>query len=140
MKTRKAFPLLFVLCLSSCQNSGPIYDKTYYYFNSYANIKIYEDNALFADDILNIIDYYDQISDNFDLRDIVNVKSINESNDEIKIPHELYELLKTSFDVSDEGATYFNPLCGSLSNQWKASLLKKEVLSNEIIQEELQKV
>ena len=52
---------------------------------------------------------------------------------------ELYQLLQTSISVSEVAKNY-NALCGSLSKKWKESLAKKEVLSQTVIDEELNKM
>ena len=83
---------------------------------------------------------YDKLSDNYQNRDTNNVYTINHTNDDVTISEELYNLLKTSFDVTKEGATYFNPLCGSLAKRWKEALKNKQILDETIKNEELLKM
>ena len=56
------------------------------------------------------------------------------------VDKELYDLLKVSFDVKNEGATYFNPLCGSLAKKWKESLKNQQILAENVVNEELLKM
>ncbi|MBO4286079.1 MAG: FAD:protein FMN transferase [Bacilli bacterium] len=97
--------------------------------------KLYEGEQSNLDDIKDIFLYYDKVSDNYKNRDGITITKIG--RDPITVEPQLYDLLKTSVEVKDSGATYFNPLVGRLSKKWKESLEKNEVLSDEIITAEL---
>ena len=109
-------------------------------FGSYTDIKLYEGNQDNANDIIDILNKYSKLSDNYNLADVTNIKSINQTNEEITVSDELIDLLKTSFAVMGEGAEYFNPLCGSLSELWKTALEDKTLPSESDIQNELDKI
>ena len=65
---------------------------------------------------------------------------IYQTNEELTIDEKLYSLIVDSLYMSYNVADYFNPLCGSLSKKWKESLAKKEILSETVINEELEKI
>ena len=139
MKFKYIFPLLG-LTLLACEQTPTYISDGVFCFGTYTEARLYQGDKKNLDDILDILNLYSKLSDNYILTDVTNVKSINNTNEEITIRKELYYLIKKSFVVRGEGAEYFNPLCGSLSEKWKAALEKKEVLSESVIQEELDKI
>ena len=137
MKAR-LLPLLLVIPLTACQQ--PALESKVFYFDTVVECKLYEGNKTDLNEIKNILAYYSKISDNYEAKDISNIYSINHTNDEVTIDQELYDLLKVSFNVKNEGATYFNPLCGSLVKKWKESLKNQQILAENTINEELLKI
>ena len=137
----KAYLLAFlpIFLISCSSNQNPIESKIFG-FGTYIEAKLFEGNKEDIKEIENIFNTYDKLSDNYRQRDVTNVYSINQTNSDIEVNPKLYDLLLSSFDVVDHGAVYFNPFCGSLSKKWKESLAKKEVLSEEVINEELNKM
>ena len=138
MKFKYLLPILGIT-LSSCQQIYVVKDGVFC-FGSYTDITLYEGNKENVDDIIDILNKYSKLSDNYRLADVTNIKSINQTNDEIAVPDELFDLLKTSFNVMSEGAEYFNPLCGSLSELWKTALEDKILPSESDIQNEINKI
>ena len=128
------------ILLTSCSENVKSIESKIFGFGTYAEIKLYEGDKTNVEEIENIFYQYDKLSDNYLERDIENVYSINQTNDEVTISSELYQMLEKSFNVVNEGATYFNPLCGSLAKKWKEALDAKEVLSDSVIAEELEKM
>ena len=137
----KAYLLAFlpIFLISCSSNQNPIESKIFG-FDTYIEAKLFEGNKEDIKEIENIFSTYDKLSDNYRQRDVTNIYSINQTNSNIEVDPKLYDLLLSSFDVVDHGAVYFNPFCGSLSKKWKESLTKKEVLGEEIINEELIKM
>ena len=135
----KSLPLFLVIPLTACQQS-PALESKVFCFDTMVEIKLSEGNKEDLTEIKKIFNYYDQISDNYQAREISNVYTINQTNDEVVVDKELYDLLKVSFDVKNEGANYFNPLCGSLVKKWKESLKNKQILAENTINEELLKI
>ena len=135
----KLFPLFLVIPLTACQQS-PALESKVFCFDTVVESKLYEGSKTDLNEIKNIFTYYSQISDNYEAKDITNVYSINQTNDEVVIDKELYDLLKVSFDVKNEGANYFNPFCGSLAKRWKESLKNQQILAENTINEELLKM
>lgn len=133
--------LLFVplLTLISCSQTKIVNSKIFC-FDTMININLYEGDSGNLKDIEGIFTRYDKLSDNYRSRDVNNVYTINHTNEEVAVDNGLYNLLNKAFSVKNEGAAYFDPLCGSLSKKWKESLEKGEVLSDEIINEELEKM
>lgn len=140
IKMKRPFIFLFLtsLLLSGCSNA-PL-ERRVFCFDSMMNIKLFEGEETDLDNIEKIFSRFGKLSDNYQARDIINVYSINQTNEEVEIDKDLYNLLETSFNVPSLGANHFNPLCGSLAKRWKESLSKNEVLSNSIIESELSKI
>lgn len=137
---KKKILSLFVISLVSCSQASKVIESKVFCFDTYISTSLYKGNK---DNILELeksFTYYSKISDNYNDNDLVNVYKINKSNEEITVSKELYDLLKTSFDVKNHGAKYFNPLCGSLANKWKESLKSKQILDENIKNEEILKI
>lgn len=134
----KLFPILLVGLLTSCSTNNPVIENKVFCFDTYVENRLYEGEQSNLDDIKEILEYYDRVSDNYKKREGITIASIGE--DKIVVEEKFYNLLKTSIEATSKGAKYFNPLCGSLSKAWKESLAKKEVLSNDIITSELDKM
>ena len=135
-KIYKILPLLLVASLTACNKTG-----TGYYFYTEISYTIYTNKNQVEDEIKSVYKIIDKISDPYDKRDMVGVYDLNQTNEEIEISEDLYNLLETSIEASKK-AINFNPLVGSLSDKWKESLGKEtpEVLSNDVIQIELAKI
>ena len=131
--------LLPILLISCSSKTNPVESKIFC-FDTYIDSKLYDGNKDNMKDIENIFNTYDKLSDNYKSRDVTNVYTINQTSDELVVDEKLYEMLKSAFSVQNHGAEYFNPLCGSLAKKWKDSLAKKEVLDEETIAEELNKM
>ena len=136
MKFKKILPLVLITFLSACSNQ----QSRVFYFDTMIDIKLFEGNKQNAKDLEKLFDLYDVLSDNYLPRNMVNVYSINHTNEDLTIDAELYNLLKVAFDVQTKGATYFNPLCGSLAKKWKSSLNGQQILDENTINEELLKI
>ena len=105
--------------------------------------------------VLNELKMYDRLSDpnrertgevSSDYEKGNNVYYLNNTEEKTQISRELYLLLKRAKEL-EESLEYFNPLVGSLAKKWKDSLgfdeskdVTPAVLSDEVIQEELEKI
>ena len=136
----KPLSLLLIIPLTACSQNNFVINNKVFCFDTYIDINLYEGEKSFSSDLENYFVNYDKLADNYNARDINNVYSINHTNEEITISEELYGLLKTSFNVSNEGAQYFNPLCGSLAKKWKEALSNKQVLENSVIEQEIDRI
>ena len=132
------FPLLIVP-LVSCSVNKEI-RRTSFYFDTYTESRLYEGKESNLDDIEKILTKIDKLTDNYNARDLNNVYKVNNTNDNVEIEPELYEVLKLSFSNDLSSLNYFNPLCGSLSKKWKESLKNKQVLDQATIDAELLKM
>ena len=141
-KIFKILPLLLVASLTACNN---LIEKTGtgYYFYTEVSYTFYSKNnkTKAEDEIKKICQEIDNYSDSYQKRTMTNVFDLNQTNVKTQIDKGLYELL----DVAKNSrllAKNFNPLIGSLSDKWKEALGKEnpEVLSDEVIQEELAKI
>ena len=139
MKKLSLLSLIPLFALSSCIQKNNVIEAKMYYFDTLNEIKLFEGDENNLKEIKDIFDYYDRAADNFNSRSIKNVFYINHSRGEpIQVEPKVYGLIKRSFEVNKEGATYFNPLAGGLSNLWKESLKKSEIPSESLINEQLQ--
>ena len=139
MKHKIFLPFVVLLSLTSCSNKTDLIDR-FFCFDTYVEIKLGEGKKEDINQIKNIITLYDKLSDNYQRRDLTNIYTINQVNSEELVDNKLYKLLETSINVKNEGAAYFNPLCGSLSKKWKEALKNKCILDELTINQELEKM
>ena len=125
MILKKIFPLVILTALlSAC---SPVQSRLFY-FDTMVDIQLADGKKSDLDYLKDLFSQYDSLSDNYLPREVANVYSINATNDDIQIDEKLYDLLKVSFNAKNEGATYFNPLCGSLAKKWKEALNSQQIL------------
>ena len=139
MKSKYCLLLLPIL-LTSCSKSVKPLENKIFCFDTMINVKLYEGEQNDLTELTNLFSKYGKLSDNYQSVDFTNVYTLNHTNEEITIDKELYDLLKCSIDVQNEGANYFNPLCGSLAKKWKESLKSQQILAENIKNEELLKI
>ena len=138
-KVFKALPLLLVASLTACSKES-VSQRLYFYFDTNVDAIVYAKSGdKYLSKIDSILKGIDVVADSYRKRDVVGVYDLNNTNEKIEINETLYNLLYTAEQAS-KIATNFNVLVGSLSNKWKDSLAKQEVLSDEIIQEEINKI
>ena len=140
---KKRINLLFFLSflsitLSSCQ--GKALTKSSFYFDTYVQTKLFEGAEEDLDNLNQIYSKIDKLTDNYNSRNINNVFTINNTQEEVEIDPTLYNLLELSFSEDLKSLKYFNPLCGSLSKKWKESLDNKQILDSQSISDELNKI
>lgn len=159
-KLVKLLPLVVVASLTACEkyhyveNAQPLW-----LFNTFVSFRMKLQTAFAGgktySEIINTLQEYDRLADpNRERRGEVtsdyeqgpNVYTLNHTNERTKISQDFYFFLKR-VDELQESVKYFNPLIGSLSNKWKASLnLNGESdrtpaqLSSSEIEEELAKM
>ena len=139
MKHKILLPFVALLSLTSCSKQTTLTDR-FFCFDTYVEIKMFEGNEEDLKAIKNMFNTYDALSDNYQPRELTNIYRLNHKNTEEHVGDTLYDLLKTSLDVQSEGATYFNPLCGSLAKLWKNELNSGKIPSESAINEELEKM
>ena len=136
----KLSPLLLVISLTACQQNTAL-ESNFFSLDTMINVKLYEGEKIDLEYVKQIITYYSDISDNYQhLGHVPNIYDINQTNNEIETYEEVYDLIKKSFDVKNEGAINFNPLCGSLAKKWKNAINNQQILAENIINEELDKI
>ena len=140
---RKSFiTLLSILSLCACTNSAsnPLVSNEFY-FDTMVQVKLYDGTKEDLNSISSILKKVDGLSDNYENK--INetcVYTLNHSSDEQVVSNDLYLLLNTALDLKTKTNSYFNPFIGSLSKKWKESLANKQILSQEVINEELDKM
>ena len=138
---KKRYLSLFLLFpLIACDTKPFVISTTSFTFGTAIDIVLNEGSEQNLTDMENILSDLDALTDYYHPRDINNVYTINQTNDTVTIDSELYKILESAINAISYGATYFNPLCGSLSNKWKEALANNEVLSETVINEELEKI
>ena len=137
MKIKFLILPLLIIPLTSCQKE---LKRNSFYFDTYTETKLFEGDNVDLDNIDKIFTKIDKLTDNFQPRDLNNVYTINNSNENVQVEPELYEVLKASFCSCLEPLNYYNPLIGSLSKKWKNSLENKAILDSETINLELEKM
>lgn len=138
MKIKRLFPLLLITPLVAC-SKAPI-EKRFFLFDTAISVTLNDGEKSYLNDIGSLLTTYDELSDNYLKRNVTNVYSINQTNEDIEISPELYNLLKVSFDSKNIGATYFNPLCGSLAKKWKIALKNQQILDENTKNAEVLKI
>ena len=138
----RVLPLLLAVSLTACSNEI-YYEDTLFLFDTTVSYKIRGYRGYSGlkteGDTVNILKKIDALSDAYHKRDVVGVYDLNQTNEKIQINEDFYNLLYWVKEA-EKVAPYFNPLVGSLSNKWKESLEEKSILSDEIIQNELEKI
>lgn len=136
---KRLLSLISILPLISCTSNFVLESKVFY-FDTMINIQIFEKDKAKLSDIKNIFKEIDELTDNYHQRTVNNVYTLNHTNEAVTVNDTLYDVLSKAVDVSSLGATYFNPLCGDLSELWKESLKNKTVPSDDSITQELNKI
>ena len=140
MKNKGYVLALLSILLISCSTKTQTDASKIFCFDTFVDIKFFAGTKDELKEVEGIFSTYDKLSDNYQERDVNNVYTINQTNDSVTIDEKLYKMLKTSFEVQSKGADYFNPLCGSLAKKWKEALNNNQVLGNETIASELEKI
>ena len=128
-----------ILALCGCSKSIEHHYFSYGYFDTYADIKLFEGEEQNLGDLSYILKKYSKITDNYLETDLANIYTINNSSEPVEVSEELYKVLEQTKDL-EEDLSYFNMMIGSLSKKWKEAIAEKHVLSNEIILSELEKI
>ena len=140
MKNKLSLLILPLMTITACSKPDTVMSKPFYFGTQFIITMNKKDEGCISE-IEQILLTYDKHTDNYLARDVNNVYTINNNlNTKIDVDEKLYTLLKKSIEVKDEGAIYFNPLCGSLSEKWREAIKNKKVLTNEVINEELNKI
>ena len=142
MKSKKLLLLVsLVPLLSSCREQVYL-TKAVFLFDTSVNITFYENDKGFINSIASLLSQYDSVADAYHSRPGGDgcVYDLNQTNERTCVCEQLNNMLYTAYNVRTQGATYFNPLCGSLANLWKDSLANGAVPSDEAITAEVNKI
>lgn len=139
MNRKLVIPFLALLSLTSCSNNVELTDR-FFCYDTYVEIKMFEGKEDDLKALKNMFQIYDALADNYQPRELTNIYRLNHRNTEEHVGTALFKLIKTSIDVQNEGATYFNPLCGSLAKLWKNALNSSKIPSETEINVELEKM
>ena len=139
MRSKFLILSLLIVPLVSCSSNKEI-KRNSFYFDTYTETRLFEGGEEDLNIINQIFSKIDKLTDNFKARDLNNVYCINNTNENVEVEPELYEVLKCSFSADLSSLNYFNPFCGLLSKKWKESLGNKQVLDSLTITSELAKM
>ena len=134
----KFLPLVAVASLTACAKETYQRDLGYY-FDAQFEVSLYAKNSKVIKEINKICQSVDAMADAYQKRDTFNVYDLNQTNEKVEVDYEFYHMLECA-KLASEKADNYNLLIGSLSDKWKEALANKEVLSDSIIQEELNKI
>lgn len=140
MKKIAYFLPLLAIALTSCSTNNKVIESKVFCFDTLVEAKLYDGKKEHIKEVEKILNNISDLTDNYELKSNNGVYAINQTNEELTIDEKLYSLIVDSLYMSYNVADYFNPLCGSLSKKWKESLAKKEILSETVINEELEKI
>lgn len=138
-RTFQLLPLLLVASLTACNSNGAYQEDVLSCFDTYVTVKTKENVIRMQARTCEIIKEIDAISDAYKKREVTSVYDLNQTNDKLEVSFYLYDLLSKAVSYQ-EIAPNFNLMVGSLTNKWKESLEKEEVLSKTVILEELTKI
>ncbi len=130
--------LLIATTLSSCSFSAT-YSDTFLSLDTYISISITTtgDGNTHLKNIKNIYKDIDIVADNFEAHNGKSVYDLNQ-NRELELSDSLKSLIEVSIDAKNKTNGYYNPLIGRLSEKWKDAIENNEILSDDVIQSELE--
>ena len=137
MRNKLLALLVLTPLLISCSNNEKHFGT--FVFDTYVDCSVNELNDSQQKTIEEMFSYLDKLSDNYQARDIVNVYSINQTNNDIKVDKDLYDMLKSAYEISAD-SSYFNIMCGSLAKLWKNALKSQQIPDKSVIENELNKI
>ena len=134
--------LIDLLFLCSCNANNQIKTtslKPIYAMDTIIYINFYNvDNAdSYFDDIKNIYDSYDSLSSDYELKNVSNVKELNDKR-RIEASDDLILLLQSAISYMNITNGYYNPFIGRLSHLWKDAIKDKRIVDDSIISSELE--
>ena len=134
--------LMLIIILSSCNQLKTYSGKPIYAMDTTITITLYNDDN--ADEhykyIKGLYQKYSRLLDNFNpIANEENICSLNEKRS-IAVSLDLKNVIEKALDLKEDTNGYFNPLIGSLTAKWKDAIENKEVLSSDIISQELEKI
>ena len=139
MKIKTVIPLLIITLTSCSQSSKPLENKIFC-FDTMVNLKLYQGSDNDISELSGLFSNISKLTDNYIANDKTSVYTLNHTNEDVTVDKDLYDLLKLSQEMKNQGATYYNPLCGSLSKKWKESLKNLQILDENVKNEELLKI
>ena len=139
MKFKKLLLLASIIPLvTSCQQD---HVGIFFYFNTVIDVKLFEGTRDSFYNVGHLMEQVDEVSDSYRQRSESDVYTINHTNEPVAVNDVLYNLLYQAYYAKEEfGATYYNPLCGSLSELWKDCLNHDTIPTDEEIEAELTKI
>ena len=139
MKKLFIIPLIAITLTSCSTNVNPIESKVFC-FDTMVETKLYDGTEDNLKDIENILRDMDALTDNYHEREVSNVYTINQTNEDVVVDERLYRLLDILLISPTFGFGKFNPFCGSLAKKWKEALANGQILSSEVINYERNKM
>ena len=141
MKSKKILLLASIIPLvASCAVRGKKLHEIVVHFNTMVEITIFSEPSDRLYDVEMLLTDIDYEADRHSRRTVDNVYDLNRTNSQKMVSNTLYDMLYKAYNVKNEGANYFNPLCGDLSDLWKNSLEEGHVPEASQIEAEVEKV
>ena len=132
------FFLLFAPILSSC-NTTNILKNNYYFFNCFVNTTLYNSSLEIADEIENILSYYDNLFNAYSssLTSENNIYDINNTSGKVKVNDDIIDILDFALNVNND---LFNILSFNLNQLYKDSYLNNTLPSQNDIDTALNEI
>lgn len=127
IKKLVAFFLIMSFCLpffSSCKSNQELTFETFEYFDTHSTLKVYgkeEECATFVNVFESTLEQYHQLFDiHHSYKDVVNLKSINdsESHSKIKVSKELFDALAFGIAMHEKTNGKLNVAMGAVTSIW----------------------
>lgn len=125
-KSRTIFPFLAALSLilgTGCSSEEAVlYSATYFGFETFITIKAINSGQTIVDEVGERLSAFSDLCDRFSDTSAVTIYDVNETNEPIEVPKDLFDCLAFAIDMQKECGSYFNPLIANLSDLWKDSI------------------
>lgn len=137
MKIKKVLILASIIPLSSC--GGNVLNRNVMAFDTVNSLHLYSGSEDDLDNLESIINNIDKLTDNYQERDVLNVTKINQTNEDVQIDSDLYEILKVGDELSKD-IPPFSIYCGGLAKLWKESLNNQQIPDESSRNAEVEKI
>ena len=139
-KIRFIFFLILIFLLSSCNKLSITKCKLISAMDTTISITFYNDDEAdkhykYIKDLF--IDYSNLLNNYESVGNDSNIYELNEKRT-LEVSPRLKAVIEKALELKDETDGYFNPLIGRLATKWKDAIKNKEVLSKDIIDDELE--
>ena len=139
-KIRFVFFLILIFLLSSCNKLSITKCKLISAMDTTISITFYNDDEAdkhykYIKDLF--IDYSNLLNNYESIGNDSNIYDLNEKR-ALEVSPRLKAVIEKALELKDETEGYFNPLIGRLATKWKDAIKNKEVLSKDIIDDELE--
>ncbi len=115
---------LSALALMGCQNdSSKLYTKSVYGFSTFVEVKLYSEDKNDVVEVSNLIESYSGYCDPYlDFVGANTLYDVNNTNEELAVPKEFYDVLYLADSLKTKTNNYFSPYLFNVSELYKTNL------------------